>query len=80
MINVIFLFFFLPSRIKTKTFLLHVSHKSDVTFRAAGEPPRGDAQGAEADVEGLTHLKALERQPQDERWPLGGEKKGGAGA
>lgn len=30
---------------------------------------------AEADVEGFNHLKASEGQPQDERWPLGGEKK-----
>lgn len=28
------------------------------------------SQGAEADVEGFTHLKALEGQPQDERWLL----------
>lgn len=32
------------------------------------------SQGAEADVEGFTHLKALEGQSQDERWPLGGRE------
>lgn len=36
------------------------------------------SQGAEADVEGITHLKALEGQPQDERWPLG-SREGGLG-
>lgn len=30
------------------------------------------SHGAEADVEGFAHLKALEGQSQDERWPLGG--------
>lgn len=40
---------------------------------------RADSLGAEADVEGFTHLKALERQPQDERWPLGGENRRGWG-
>lgn len=42
---------------------------------------RAVSRGAEADVEGFTHLKALEGQPQDERWPLGGrEREGEAGA
>lgn len=36
------------------------------------------SQGAEADVKGFTHLKALKRQTQDERWLLGG-RKGGRG-
>lgn len=40
---------------------------------------RAESLGGEADVEGFTHLKALERQPQDERWPLGGEKRRGRG-
>lgn len=40
---------------------------------------RAESLGAEADVEGFTHLKALERQPQDERWPLGGENRRGWG-
>lgn len=34
------------------------------------------SQRAEADVEGFTHLKALEGQPQDERWLLGGREGG----
>lgn len=34
------------------------------------------SQGAEADVEGFTHLKALEGRPQDERCPLGGREGG----
>lgn len=36
------------------------------------------SQGAEADVEGFTHLKALEGRPRDERWLLGG-REGGLG-
>lgn len=71
-------------------FLLHVSHEGDIVFlwtcpatavRAVAVLLRRTAacamsQGAEADVEGFTHLKALEGQPQDERWPLGGKEEG----
>lgn len=44
---------------------------------SAGRWPVAGSQGAEADVEGFAHLKALEGQPQDERLLLGGS--GGAG-
>lgn len=71
-------------------FLLHVSHEGAISFlwtcpatavRAVAVCLRRTAacamsQGAEADVEGFTHLKALEGQPQDERWPVGGKEEG----
>lgn len=71
-------------------FLLHVTHAGASSFLPLLSCPAdwclhrmaacAASPGAEADVDGFTHLKALVGQPQDERWPLGGKKEGGAGA
>lgn len=70
-------------------FLLHVTHEGASSFLPLLSCPAdwclhrmaacAASPGAEADVDGFTHLKALVGQPQDERWPLGGKKRRGWG-
>lgn len=57
---------------------LTLSFSCPVVVRLCRMVACAGSQGAEADVEGFTHLKALEGQPQDERWLLRGSG-GGVG-